>query len=69
MYGKAHGSARKGRQFYKEAFLDRRNPSEKTFSKLHQLLRKNRSFIANRSNCGPLGFPNPGCSTRQMALE
>lgn len=84
MYGKANGSAREARRIYEEAFPDRRIPCEKTFIHLHQRLRENGSFVADRSNCGrnrTTRTPeaeervleevaaNPGSSTRRIALQ
>lgn len=50
MYGTANGSALEARQFYEEAFPDRRIHCEITFIHFRQRLSENESFVANRGN-------------------
>lgn len=84
MYGRANGNASEARRLYAEAFPNRTLPSDKLFSKLHQRLRENGSFVIKKHDAGrpkTVTTPeteeyvlrrveeNPSISTRTIATE
>ncbi|KAI4468977.1 helix-turn-helix domain [Holotrichia oblita] len=49
MYGRANGHTYEARRLYAEAFPNRAIPSDKLFSRLHQRLSENGSFIVHNA--------------------